>query len=107
MGTDKPKIPDPLIEVAIEQKTKGDFNKLLETLKHFAQEDQSFHFSENLRTKQIVIKGIDEPHLEAKVDLLRRVYDIDVNVGVPQVAYRETITRKAMVDYTYKKQSGG
>ncbi|MER2520368.1 MAG: elongation factor G [Bdellovibrionales bacterium] len=99
--------PDPVIEMAIEPKTKGDQDKMTNSLLRLVQEDPSFRLAVNHETGQTVIKGMGELHLDIKVDILRRTYKVDVNVGAPQVAYRETITRKTTVDYTHKKQSGG
>ncbi len=99
--------PDPVIEMAIEPKSKGDQDKMTNALLRMAQEDPSFHLASNQETGQTVIKGMGELHLEIKVDILQRTYKVDVNVGAPQVAYRETITKKYTIDYTHKKQSGG
>jgi elongation factor G len=100
--------PEPVIEMAIEPKTKGDQDKMTNALLRLAQEDPSFRLAVNHETGQTVIKGMGELHLDIKVDILRRApYNVEVVVGDPQVAYRETITRKAVVDYTHKKQSGG
>jgi len=99
--------PDPVIEMAIEPKSKADQDKMTNALLRLAQEDPSFRLATNSETGQTVIKGMGELHLEIKVDILQRSYKVDVNVGAPQVAYRETITKKYTVDYTHKKQSGG
>ena len=99
--------PDPVIEMAIEPKSKADQDKMTNALLRLAQEDPSFRLATNSETGQTVIKGMGELHLEIKVDILQRTYKVDVNVGAPQVAYRETITKKYTVDYTHKKQSGG
>jgi elongation factor G len=99
--------PDPVIEVAIEPKTKADQEKMGVALSRLAQEDPSFRVSSDPETGQTVLKGMGELHLEIKVDILRRTYKVDATVGAPQVAYRETISKKAVVDYTHKKQSGG
>jgi elongation factor G len=99
--------PEPVIEMSIEPKTKGDQDKMTTALLRLVQEDPSFRLSVDHETGQTIIKGMGELHLDIKVDILRRTYKVDVNVGAPQVAYRETITRKATVDYTHKKQSGG
>jgi len=99
--------PEPVIEMSIEPKTKGDQDKMTAALLDMAREDPSFRLAVNGETGQTVIKGMGELHLDIKVDILLRTYKVDVNVGAPQVAYRETITRKATVDYTHKKQSGG
>jgi elongation factor G len=100
--------PDPVIEMAIEPKTKTDQDKMTNALLRLVQEDPSFRLASNPETGQTVIKGMGELHLDIKVDILRRApYFVEVTVGDPQVAYRETITRKSVVDYTHKKQSGG
>jgi elongation factor G len=99
--------PDPVIEVAIEPKTKADQEKMGVALARLAQEDPSFRVTSDQETGQTVLKGMGELHLEIKVDILRRTYKVDATVGAPQVAYRETISKKIKVDYTHKKQSGG
>ncbi|MCL2469752.1 MAG: elongation factor G [Alphaproteobacteria bacterium] len=100
--------PDPVIEMAVEPKSKADQDKMTNALLRLAQEDPSFRLAVNHETGQTVIKGMGELHLDIKVDILRRApYNVEVIVGDPQVAYRETITRKSTVDYTHKKQSGG
>ncbi|MDD3029669.1 MAG: elongation factor G [Alphaproteobacteria bacterium] len=99
--------PDPVIEMAIEPKSKADQDKMTNVLLRLAQEDPSFSLASNPETGQTTIKGMGELHLEIKVDILQRTYKVDVDVGAPQVAYRETITKKYTVDYTHKKQSGG
>ncbi len=99
--------PDPVIEVAIEPKTKADQEKMGVALARLAQEDPSFRVTSDQETGQTVLKGMGELHLEIKVDILRRTYKVDATVGAPQVAYRETISKKATVDYVHKKQSGG
>ena len=99
--------PDPVIEVAVEPKTKGDQEKMGQALARLAQEDPSFRVSVDHESGQTVIKGMGELHLEIIVDRMKREYKVDANVGAPQVAYRETITRTAEIDYTHKKQTGG
>jgi elongation factor G len=99
--------PDPVIEIAIEPKTKADQEKMGMALVRLAQEDPSFRVTTDQESGQTILKGMGELHLEIKVDILKRTYKIDANVGAPQVAYRETITRPADVDYTHKKQTGG
>ena len=99
--------PDPVIEVAVEPKTKGDQEKMGVALGSLAQEDPSFQVSTDVESGQTVIKGMGELHLEILVDRLRREFKVDANVGAPQVAYREAISRVAEVDYTHKKQTGG
>ncbi len=99
--------PDPVIEVAVEPKTKGDQEKMGVALGRLAQEDPSFQVSTDAESGQTVIKGMGELHLEILVDRMKREFKVDANVGQPQVAYRETISRAAEVDYTHKKQTGG
>ena len=99
--------PDPVIEVAVEPKTKADQEKMGVALHRLAQEDPSFRVISDFESGQTVIKGMGELHLEILVDRMKREFKVDANVGPPQVAYRETITRSAEVDYTHKKQTGG
>jgi elongation factor G len=99
--------PDPVIEVAIEPKTKADQERMSQALVKLAQEDPSFRVSTDQESGQTILKGMGELHLEIKVDILKRTYKVEANVGAPQVAYRETITKVAEHDYTHKKQSGG
>jgi elongation factor G len=99
--------PDPVIEVAVEPKTKADQEKMGMALARLAAEDPSFRVSVDHESGQTVIKGMGELHLEIIVDRMRREFKVDANVGQPQVAYRETISRIAEVDYTHKKQTGG
>jgi elongation factor G len=99
--------PDPVIEVAVEPKTKSDQEKMGVALHRLAQEDPSFRVSTDFESGQTIIKGMGELHLDILVDRMRREYKVEANVGAPQVAYRETITRKSEVDYTHKKQTGG
>ena len=99
--------PDPVIEIAVEPKTKGDQEKMSQALARLATEDPSFRVAVDHESGQTVIKGMGELHLEIIVDRMKREFKVDANVGVPQVAYRETITRTAEVDYTHKKQTGG
>jgi elongation factor G len=99
--------PDPVIEVSVEPKTKADQEKLSVALAKLAAEDPSFQVGTDIETAQTIIKGMGELHLEIIVDRLRREFKVDANVGAPQVAYRETVTREADVDYTHKKQTGG
>ncbi|PSC02641.1 elongation factor G [Alsobacter soli] len=99
--------PDPVIEIAIEPKSKADQEKLGIALSKLAAEDPSFRVSTDTESGQTILKGMGELHLDIKVDILRRTYKVDANVGAPQVAYRETLTRKTEVDYTHKKQTGG
>jgi elongation factor G len=99
--------PDPVIEIAVEPKTKGDQERLGIALSRLAAEDPSFRVSTDPESGQTILKGMGELHLDVKVDILKRTYKVDVNVGAPQVAYRETITRPTTIDYTHKKQTGG
>src|SRR3546814_8364040 len=95
--------PEPVIEVAVEPKTKTDQEKMGVALNRLAQEDPSFRVSTDSESGQTVIKGMGELHLDIIVDRMRREFKVDANVGAPQVAYRETITRHAEIDYTPKK----
>ncbi|MGB1548197.1 MAG: elongation factor G, partial [Alphaproteobacteria bacterium] len=99
--------PDPVIEVAVEPKTKADQEKMSMALVRLAAEDPSFRVSSDEESGQTIIKGMGELHLEIIVDRMRREFKVDANVGVPQVAYRETITKTIEADYTHKKQTGG
>jgi|TARA_B100000287_G_scaffold74259_1_gene66020 elongation factor G len=99
--------PDPVIEVAVEPKTKADQEKMGVALQRLAAEDPSFKVSIDHESGQTVMKGMGELHLEILVDRMLREFKVDATVGAPQVAYRETITKPASVDYTHKKQSGG
>jgi elongation factor G len=99
--------PDPVIEVAIEPKTKADQEKMGMALVRLAQEDPSFRVSTDQESGQTILKGMGELHLEIKVDILRRTYKVDANVGAPQVAYRETLSKPVTIKYTHKKQTGG
>jgi len=104
---EKMEFPDPVIEIAIEPKSKADQEKLGVALAKLAAEDPSFRVSTDQESGQTILKGMGELHLDIKVDILRRTYKVDANIGAPQVAFRERITRKAEVDYTHKKQTGG
>jgi len=104
---EKMEFPDPVIEIAIEPKSKADQEKLGIALQKLASEDPSFRVSTDHESGQTILKGMGELHLDIKVDILRRTYKVDANVGAPQVAYRESISRKAEIDYTHKKQTGG
>ena len=99
--------PDPVIEVAVEPKTKADQEKMGVALQRLAAEDPSFKVSVDHESGQTVMKGMGELHLEILVDRMQREFKVDATVGAPQVAYRETITKAASIDYTHKKQSGG
>jgi len=99
--------PDPVIEIAVEPKTKGDQEKMGQALARLAAEDPSFRVTTDHESGQTVIKGMGELHLEILVDRMKREFKVDANVGQPQVAYRETIKVPADIDYTHKKQTGG
>jgi len=99
--------PEPVIKVAVEPKTKGDQQKMSEALIRLASEDPSFKFSRDDETGQTVIEGMGELHLEIIVDRMKREFNVEANVGAPEVSYREAITQTAEVDYTHKKQTGG
>jgi elongation factor G len=104
---EKMEFPDPVIEIAIEPKSKADQEKLGVALAKLVAEDPSFRVNTDPESGQTIIKGMGELHLDIKVDILRRTYKVDANIGAPQVAYRERITRPVTVDYTHKKQTGG
>ncbi len=104
---EKMEFPEPVIEKAIEPASKADQEKLTVALQKLAKEDPSFRVYTDEESGQTIIAGMGELHLDIKVDILRRSHNLEVQVGAPQVAYRETITRKAEVDYTHKKQTGG
>ncbi len=99
--------PEPVIEVAVEPKTKADQEKMGVALARLAAEDPSFRVSLDAESGQTVIKGMGELHLEILIDRMRREFNVEASVGPPQVAYRETISRVNDVDYTHKKQTGG
>ena len=99
--------PNPVIEIAVEPKTQSDQEKMSTALHRLAAEDPSFRVSSDPESGQTIIKGMGELHLEIIVDRMLREFKVDANIGPPQVAYRETISREAVVDYTHKKQTGG
>ena len=99
--------PDPVIQIAIEPKTKNDQEKMGLALHRLAAEDPSFRVRTDEESGQTIIAGMGELHLDIIVDRMRREFKVEANVGAPQVAYRETITRKHEQDYTHKKQTGG
>jgi len=99
--------PEPVIEVAVEPKSKSDQEKMGLALNRLAQEDPSFRVTTDHESGQTIIKGMGELHLEIIVDRMKREFKVEANVGAPQVAYRETITKKIEHDYTHKKQTGG
>ena len=104
---EKMEFPDPVIEIAIEPKSKADQEKLGVALAKLVAEDPSFRVTTDQESGQTILKGMGELHLEIKVDILKRSYRVDANIGAPQVAYREKITKQVTVDYTHKKQTGG
>jgi elongation factor G len=104
---EKMDFPDPVISIAVEPKTKADIEKMGLALNRLAMEDPSFRVSSNTETGQTIISGMGELHLEIIVDRMKREFKVDANVGAPQVAYRETISKLYDEDYTHKKQSGG
>ncbi len=104
---EKMEFPDPVIEIAIEPKSKADQEKLGVALAKLVAEDPSFRVTTDQESGQTIIKGMGELHLDIKVDILKRTYKVDANIGAPQVAYREKISRPATVTYTHKKQTGG
>jgi elongation factor G len=99
--------PEPVIEIAIEPKSKADQEKLGVALGKMVAEDPSFTVFTDQESGQTVMKGMGELHLDIKVDILKRTYKVEANIGAPQVAYRESLGRKADIDYTHKKQTGG
>jgi len=104
---EKMEFPDPVIEIAIEPKSKADQEKLGVALAKLVAEDPSFRVNTDPESGQTIIRGMGELHLDIKVDILRRTYKVDANIGAPQVAYREKITRAVTVDHQHKKQTGG
>ena len=99
--------PAPVIEIAVEPKTKADQEKLGVALAKLASEDPSFTVSTDHELGQTILKGMGELHLDIKIDILKRTYKVDATIGAPQVAYRESLGRKVDIDYTHKKQTGG
>ena len=99
--------PDPVIQLAVEPKTKADVEKMGLALSRLAMEDPSFRVTSDPDSGQTIIAGMGELHLDIIVDRLKREFKVDANVGDPQVAYRETITKPCDIEYTHKKQSGG
>src|SRR5437764_788276 len=104
---EKMEFPDPVIEIAIEPKSKADQEKLGVALAKLVAEDPSFRVATDLESGQTILKGMGELHLDIKVDILKRTYKVEANIGAPQVAYREKISKAVTVDYTHKKQTGG
>jgi elongation factor G len=99
--------PAPVIEIAVEPKSKADQEKLGVALQKLAAEDPSFTVSTDFESGQTILKGMGELHLDIKIDILKRTYKVEANIGAPQVAYRESLGRKVDIDYTHKKQTGG
>ena len=99
--------PEPVIEIAVEPKTKADQEKMGLALARLAAEDPSFRVETDLESGQTIMKGMGELHLDILVDRMKREFKVEANIGAPQVAYRETISRQAEIDYTHKKQTGG
>src|SRR5215208_5487728 len=104
---EKMEFPDPVIEIAIEPKSKADQEKLGVALAKLAAEDPSFRVHTDQESGQTILKGMGELHLDIKVDILKRTYKVEANIGAPQVAYREKISKSVTKDYTHKKQTGG
>jgi elongation factor G len=104
---EKMEFPEPVIEIAIEPKSKADQEKLGVALAKLAAEDPSFRVSTDHESGQTILKGMGELHLDIKVDILKRTYKVDANIGAPQVAFREKITQRVEHEYTHKKQTGG
>ncbi|MGM0421914.1 MAG: elongation factor G [Pseudomonadota bacterium] len=99
--------PDPVIEIAVEPKSKADQEKMSIALQRLAAEDPSFRVNVDHESGQTIIKGMGELHLDILVDRMKREFKVEANIGAPQVAYRETITKEFKMDYTHKKQTGG
>mgnify|MGYP002714166561 FL=1 len=104
---EKMEFPEPVIEIAIEPKSKADQEKLGVALAKLAAEDPSFRVSTDHESGQTILKGMGELHLDIKVDILKRTYKVDANIGAPQVAFRERVTKRVEHSYTHKKQTGG
>ena len=99
--------PEPVIEIAIEPKTKGDQEKMSLALQRLSAEDPSFRVETDIESGQTIMKGMGELHLDILVDRMKREFKVEANIGAPQVAYRETIGHAVEHTYTHKKQSGG
>ncbi|HEY1945226.1 MAG TPA: elongation factor G [Roseiarcus sp.] len=104
---EKMEFPEPVIEIAIEPKSKADQEKLGVALSKLAAEDPSFRVSTDPESGQTILKGMGELHLDIKVDILKRTYKVEASIGAPQVAYREKLSKKTEITYTHKKQTGG
>jgi len=99
--------PEPVIEIAVEPKSKADQEKMAMALQRLAAEDPSFRVETDQESGQTIMKGMGELHLDILVDRMKREFKVEANIGAPQVAYRETISQKTEIDYTHKKQTGG
>jgi elongation factor G len=99
--------PEPVIEIAVEPKSKADQEKMGLALQRLSAEDPSFRVETDLESGQTIMKGMGELHLDILVDRMKREFKVEANIGAPQVAYRETISQPAEIDYTHKKQTGG
>ncbi|MCY3675935.1 MAG: elongation factor G [Paracoccaceae bacterium] len=99
--------PDPVIEIAVEPKTKSDQEKMAQALQRLAAEDPSFRVETDFESGQTIMKGMGELHLDILIDRMKREFKVEANIGAPQVAYRETVSHMAEIDYTHKKQTGG
>ena len=99
--------PDPVIEIAVEPRTKADQEKMGQALQRLAAEDPSFRVETDRESGQTIMKGMGELHLDILIDRMKREFKVEANIGAPQVAYRETISHTAQIDYTHKKQTGG
>jgi elongation factor G len=104
---EKMEFPEPVIEIAIEPKSKADQEKLGIALAKLVAEDPSFRVTTDQESGQTILKGMGELHLDIKVDILKRTYKVEANIGAPQVAYREKLSKLVTVDHTHKKQTGG
>ncbi len=99
--------PDPVIEIAVEPRTKSDQEKMAQALQRLAAEDPSFRVETDFESGQTIMKGMGELHLDILIDRMKREFKVEANIGAPQVAYRETVSHEAEIDYTHKKQTGG
>ena len=99
--------PDPVIEIAVEPRTKSDQEKMAQALQRLAAEDPSFRVETDFESGQTIMKGMGELHLDILIDRMKREFKVEANIGAPQVAYRETVSHMAEIDYTHKKQTGG
>src|SRR5207244_9573538 len=104
---EKMEFPEPVIEIAIEPKSKADQEKLGVALAKMVSEDPSFTVQTDQESGQTIMRGMGELHLDIKVDILKRTYKVEANIGAPQVAYRESLGKVTDIDYTHKKQTGG